>query len=414
MSVVLGSPTPTRFGIPETPAGAFPDTPGTYTSPDGAIVVPGGALDRWFEYRQTLGAVRGDVIAFGDSTTWGSGGGYSWMQRLRDRAVSYGFADGGKGIVAGSESEISYDAPEVNAFVSSTFAGSTDTFDNLTGNYWFDDSHVGAALNGQFRSTALRLWYSARFDAGEFTYSIDGGAPVTVNALGAGTTVKFVYVSGLTANTTHTIQVVNSSGAKLHIAIAPVNETGFATQKHAVSGSTFKNFFYGAITPADPYTQAHVGMRYQTALGLTATSVAGPDYTGAPVDETYDEDERVNPVLAMSHLGFNDLTSGPYEVGAWEEYVKRFAGACYDADCDGIVISGQLPYNDSWVASGEDRFLALKDTALEEELAFVDLFYPVDGPSLDYSDGPTNPHLTKPQYQAQADYLWDNLLGVTS
>lgn len=56
----------------------------------------------------------------------------------------------------------------------------------------------------------------------------------------------------------------------------------------------------------------------------------------------------------------------------------------------------------------------MKAQALSSGLAFVDLFYPIGGPSLSYSGGTTNPHLTKAQYQAQADFLWNNLLGLTS
>lgn len=414
MSVILGSPVPAKFGVAAAPGGAFPDTPGTYTSQGGAVVVPGGALDRWWAWRATGGATRREVVVFGDSTTFGSGGLYSWLQRLRDRAVSYGLPDGGKGIFAGSEDQIVYDSPEVNGFVSLTFSGSPDSFDNLTGNYYYDAGTVGHVLNLQFRGTAARLWYRTGGTFGQFTYSVDGGSVVTVNAVSGTTDDRFVYLSGLTAGVTHTLQIVNTSGAMCRVALAPLNSAGLAIQKHAVSGSTFQNFFYGGITPSAPYTQAHNAFRYQTALGLVGTTVDGAgNYRGAAVDTAYASGERVKPVLAATHLGFNDLTntvSG--DTQSWNEYVKRFAGACYDASCDGIVISGQLPYNANWPTYGAARFQALKDEAAAQGLAFVDIFYPIGGASLAYAGGTSNPHLTRTQYQAQADFLWDSLLGL--
>ena len=415
----FGSTVPSAIAAPspDDPAGSFPRTIPTYTSPDGGIIVPPGALDRWWQWRATGGAERRELIVYGDSTTFGAGGNYSWLQRLRDRAVEFGLPDGGKGIFAGQESELEYDPPEVNGLVGGTFGGGfPDTFDNLSGSYYYDTGvPSGHTLELQFRSTAFRLWYSARGNSGDFTYSVDGGPTVTVHAFDdTQTASRFVYVSGLAPDVTHTIEIVNSGGEDVYVALAPVNETGLAIQKHAVSGNTFNNVFFGALGLTAPYTQAIDGMRYQSALGLNHVAVTSNDrYRGATVDTSYDDEARVRPIVAVTHLGFNDLTNAVEgDTQAWNEYVKRFAGACYDADCDGIVVSGQLPYNDNWETLGPDRFTALRDEALTQGLTFVDLFTPIGGPSLDYAAGPTNPHLTKPQYQDQADYAWYGLLGL--
>jgi hypothetical protein len=442
---------------------------------------------------------------------------------------------------AGAEgfAPIAYDSPEINGFVSTTFAGAGDGFDNTDGQYYFDTgSPANHTLVLQFRQSAFRLWYDVRANAGQFTYSVDGGATVTVNAHKTGVgTCQYVYISGLTPNTTHTLTItnlgglppnppagitasvgapasgtlaantyyyvatyvfgggetvasnvvsavvdsagraasvqvadvgqgagntrfyrstsptgpfgfmsststggggfysftdngsitptgvnppvtgttnLNTSSAGCYTALAPENATGLVWQKYATSGDTINNRFFGQVAAA-PFTQSTNGFRYQTSFGLVATSVASPAYTGAPVDASYVGAAKMNPVLAISNLGFNDLTgAASADLPMWTEYVKKFAGVCADAGCPGIVCSGQMPYNAQWPTYGAARFNALKAQALASGLAFVDLFYPVAGPSLAYSGGTGNPHLTKPQYQAQADFLWNNLLGLTT
>jgi len=417
---VIGSPTPSRLGASAAPP-AFPAARATWTDPTGAIIVPAGALDRYFAWRQTLGAVRGDIVYDGDSTAYGSGGNYSLLQRIRDNAITFGFPDGGKGMFGAGESLIGYDGSEVNGFVSETFAGFGDQFDNLDGQYFYDTgTPANATLVLQFRSTAARLWYANRTAAGDFTYSVDGGGTVTVHAYNATVnTCKFIYLSGLSANTTHTITITNlgssSGGGKgCYIALAPVNDTGFAIQKFATSGDTINKRYFGALGSA-PFTQAWAGSEaVHTSLGLIGTTVNSPTYSGAIADSNYASNAKVNPVLAATQLGFNDLTNAvdSSDLPMWTEYVKRFAGACRDAGVDGMIVSGQLPYNANWPTYGAARFNAVKAQALASGVAFVDLFYPIAGAALSYSGGTQNPHLSKAQYQTQADFLWNNLLGL--
>lgn len=380
---------------------------------DGAIVVPDGSLDRWFAYRDTLGAARREVVVFGDSTTWGSGGLYSWLQRLRDRAVTYGMDDGGKGIFGAAENQITYDSPEVNGYVSSTATGATDNFDNLDGSFFFDDgSPSNAELVLQFRSSAARLWYVRRSSVGEFTYQVNDEDPVVVDAYKTGTgDYTFVYLSGYDPTQTHTLTITGTGVAGFRVALAPVNDTGIAIQKHARSGGTIFGTFFNQ-QGVSPWTGSVHAAKYLSALGLEQDSPSSP-YTGVALDTRYSESARIKPVLAMTMLGFNDLTNAStYEVAMWDEYVKKFAAACSDADCDGIVLSGQLPYNAQWPTYGQERFEALRDGAVEHRLGFVDMFYPVAGHALDYAGGTTNPHLSRSQYEDQADFLWDNVLGA--
>lgn len=532
MTRLLGSPVPGRFGIPASASPNFPQAAGTYTDPTGAITVPGEALDRWFAYRRNPDARRRDVVCIGDSTTYGSGGNYSWVQRFRDRAASFGLPPGGKGIFGGGESFIAYDAPEVNGFVegASWGGGFPDAFDNLAGQYFYDTGTTGGhTLTFQFKGTAMRLWYTRRQNVGEFTYAIDGEAPITVSAykaLGV-TTVLFVYRDGLSdglhtvvitnrggrvalppdgisassssfgapnalpdgtyyyaatytfgggetvksnvatltlaggrtvtvavpevgqdattgvrifraANPAGPFQLVttarvggsatvgfyidsalntpdagqvpptvgttnlNTSAKAAYVAFAALRDDGLAIQKQATSGGTMVGF----VTSE--------GARIWTAFGLAAPTGDSTLAASYAADGEVDADGRPDPVLAILHLGFNDLSNAPGVTAAtFTDGVNRFAAMCDAAGCDGIVMSGQLPYNASWPSYGAARFAALKAAALAHGLAFVDIFYPVAGPSLSYAGGVHDPHLTKPQYVAQADFLWDYLLGAT-
>lgn len=55
------------------------------------------------------------------------------------------------------------------------------------------------------------------------------------------------------------------------------------------------------------------------------------------------------------------------------------------AGCDGIVASGQMPYNSNWNTPGKYFFDVMRHHALRNGLAFVDLFIPIGGPSLSLS-----------------------------
>lgn len=432
--VAFGGTAPARFGngasVP-----TFPQTGNTYTDPTGAIVVPPGALDSWWNYRATKGAARGDVLCIGDSTMYGSGANYSLVQRLRDQATGattggpagFGMIDGGKGLFGNGEGAgITYDAPEINGLQSrSGFNTNPDQFDILDGQFFYEPSTAAATITFQFRTTAARLFYSSRTQAGDFTYSVDGGSATTVQAYTSASTpvIKFIYLSGLTAGVTHTITVTNVGSSSngggggaigCWLALAPLNATGVVFNKAGTSGDTISSRFF-AQAASSPWTQSLNGFRYQASFGLAPTSV-GPPYTGAPVDSSQPAGGEIRPVLAMTNLGFNDLSNAVSgDDVMWTEYVKRFAGACRDAGCGGIVMAGQFPYNANWPTFGAARFNAIKSQAAASGLVFVDLFYPIAGPSLSYSfAGAISPHLTKTQYQAQADFLWNGLLGLTA
>jgi hypothetical protein len=445
---------------------------------------------------------------------------YSWLQRLRDNAVAFGMADGGKGFFAALESEVVYDSPEINGFISQTFTGFPDSYDFNGGGSFYDTGVVANhTLNLQFRGTSARLWYMTRGSAGEFTYTLDGAAPVLVSAYADVAQIpQFVYLSGLTSGT-HTLTVtnrggrtalppsgvvgssatgsvpagtyyyvatyvfgggetlksnevaltfassqnatitvpevgqdsvrvyrgtvsggpydfvtstrtggsssvgfyvddnsgfdntrhppisgttnLNTSAKACWIGLSGMNDVGYTNQKFALTGQTLDTF--------------NVSWRWWAALGLTYTGSAPTNPASYAIDTGPAAAGRVAPTLAMLELGFNDLTSNP--TNAPDEAIaaiEALAAACQVAGCAGLVCSGQLPYNTNWPTHGNDLFTAMRDAAVDNGLAWVDLFSAIGlGRSVDYTGPDANPHLPKSQYVAQADWLWDNLLGAT-
>lgn len=415
-----------RYGDAGDTPGPDPDGP-PYEALDGSIVVPAGWGSTWWNYTAAQSAsTRKAFVVYGDSTSFGSGTGpganRSWTQYFRNRAIGDGYTDGGKGLFAGLEQELTYDPPEINGVPGEVTMGNPgDGFDTLVG-AWFRSITAGQVQVTQFREDNLRLWYTKRYDGGEFTYSIstvaDGVvASGTINTLEPGDAKpRFLWVPELPAGT-KTLTVTNTGGGHLRFAVDGVNDTGLQVQKQAMSGMEFLGMFYGQIMPAAPYTAAHDGFRFQAPLGLVpnVSIQGGNNYAGMSVDTSYPTAARINPCLALTALGFNDLTSHAGQaLTYWTEYVRRFAAACRAAGVAGIVATTQMPYNTNWYTHGPDRFNALKAEALAQGLAFIDMFYAIGGPSLDYAGGENNPHLPPSQYEAQADMLWDEFLSPAS
>lgn len=392
------------------------------------VFAPAGWGADWRAYRDGGAATeRREVPILGDSTTFGAGGNYSYVQRVRDRSIAAGHTDGGKGIFGRDESGITYDAPEVNGFVSSTFTGSPSAHDSLVGQYYYS-SAAGQTLTLRARSAGFRIWYVDRPDAGSFTYAVDGGAPVVVECstrTGGDPLDRFVYVSGLSADTAHTVVITNRGGRgtpvagsypAVYIALAPVNGVGIVYQKQATSGATIQGFFHEP--PDTDYTGNHLATRYQAPLGLAPTSGAGSPTSadgyvaGNAVDTGYPVEARVRPILAMFNLGFNDLsTQASTDYSKFTEGIRKFAAACRTTGCDGIVSTGNMPVNANWPTYGAGVYSAMKNQAATEGLAFVDMWEPFGG-ALAYTGGTADPHLTKAKYVQQGDYLWDGLLSV--
>jgi hypothetical protein len=134
--------------------------------------------------------------------------------------------------------------------------------------------------------------------------------------------------------------------------------------------------------------------------------------TGNTVDTTYATVARVNPILAMVNLGFNDLTNQTdTNYSIYLEGIRKFAAACRAAGIDGIVTAGNMPVNAKWPTYGASIYNAMKAQVATEGLAWVDMWQPFGG-TLAYTGGTANPHVQKSQYIQQGDFLWDNLLGV--
>lgn len=386
--------------------------------------VPTGWGRAWRTFRDYGSTTaRGEVIFYGDSTTYGSEGNYSYVQQVRNRAVAYGCTDGGKGMIGAGEVSMTYDAPEVNGLISTTTNGTPDQYDTLIGQYWIAGA-AGQVVNLRFRSTAARLWYVDRPSDGSFTYSLNGAAAVTVDVTArtsGGPIDKFIYLSGLAPNTTHTLTITNvgsrggdTSKVITRVALAPINNVGVVFHKQATNGGTIVAFFHGGLTD---YTGGSNSSRYQAPLGMVPLPTGGPSAvdgysTGNTVDTSYSTAARVKPILAMMNLAFNDLTNQvDADYSKFTEGIRKFAAVCRAAGIDGIVTAGNSPVNAKWPTYGAAMYNAMKAQAATEGLAWIDMWQPFGG-ALAYAGGTANPHLTKAQYVTQGNYLWDALLGV--
>lgn len=182
--------------------------------------VPAGSLDVWKAARNNANNELVEIVIFGDSTTSGScydppansNSIYSWTQRLRARILAAGFKDGGRGIVATNEIAPGMNPDGITAISAVTgFASSDNNGALLTDSF---KSVAGAdAFTVSGKGTAIRLLITKLAAAGGFTYSIDGGAAVTVESTFNGFTGDAILAaSGLTEGT-HTCRIVNLGGS---------------------------------------------------------------------------------------------------------------------------------------------------------------------------------------------------------
>lgn len=369
------------------------------------VTAPGAVtLDRLLGRLSESTAARVEVPIFGDSTTIAvddyADPEYSWVLGLSALMAADGYPYGGKGIAAGQDQGIGFDAPEVNAFTPATltWGATTDGYD-FQGGAFLNTTTPGLVQPLDFRGTCFRLWTIQRGDAAPVSYQVDGGSWVAMPSptVPGDPVPRFVFVDGLTEGL-HTVAVRHDgTGAqRARVALAGMRDTGVVLHRHAVSGRQMKDAMVTGVSCS------------WGAMGLTYNGGPRTNPSSYAIDTTHPVEERVNPGAAILHLMFNDLTSDPDNAAATATTgVRVFAAMCQAANIDGIVVSGQLPNNENYATHGEAVFNALRDTAAAESLAFVD-FWAFVAPATGY----TSPHLPKFLYQQQAQGLWDYLVAL--
>lgn len=395
------------------------------------ILIPAGWGQKWKPARDASGSALCEVAVFGDSTTFGSSDPltsspyFSWVQELRTQAVSAGFADGGRGIIAGDD-DIATSGngallalPDVGDPVqANTFTASSQFGVRSSGDWQSTTSGAQLVLSG--RCTKIRIDYSVTNNPAPapFTVSVDGGAATTVTpSAPADNSHDYadVYVISGLSDATHTVTITHAgtTGQQVIFSVELLRSTGIVFHKFGTSGASMASYFPITIPTQNNFPAA-------IALGLdpTQSSVNGvgwglPKATGS---------KARNVGAAAVHLGINNvqaaLADGSTVIEpALIEGIGIFARMCLAAAVDPIVI---LPHMES--ATNAHQYAgraraALLSAALGYQCAVVDFGYPL-GPSRDwnalgYGSGAIGgPHLRKLGYQKQAQHLWNNLLNL--
>lgn len=401
-------------------------------------VVPKGALDRWAQAKTVGASSLFEVAIIGDSTTYGAADAttadpfYTWVRHLRTLSVGAGVPDGGYGIYHPADRfNGEFNAAASTYPKTSAITGFGDV--SAAAVWSFKSSVPGDSVTVQGEGTAIRLLtYRSGGVHGSMTYSVDGGAAQSVNLSvttnGVGYVCVPIHVGGLT-NGVHSVTVVNtSSGGKTtaEFNVEFLNTTGVVYHRDALNGSASSS--WGDSVQGDAKslsdTPVRMGLTGVMGTGFTrATDLTANGYAWGAAKGPNPQYRNVR--LSLVQIGTNDVNSASATDSndqMAERYLENVALAVRTAraaDSDVVLISP--PHTASVHPQGQrqhGRFKAvLLDIALSHGCAYVDfqeaLGWDVwNWAARGYGPGTvSNPHLTKTAYQAEATFLWNNVLG---
>jgi hypothetical protein len=394
------------------------------------VYLPQGWNTNWKAARDAAGASMAEVAIFGDSTTYGACTTtspsavpiYSWINKLRSLSVAAGYQDGGPGIVYLDTTDNHNFDGIVYQVAKTGFAGGISFTHNPGAQV---STTIGDTITMQGRGSTVRIWYTKQAAMGSFSYSIDGGTAVNVNANLAGFSADVVTVTGLT-DAVHTVTITNLGGGSSNTAAVNVafqRSTGVVYNKYAVSGNTTSTWF--ALT--NP-TIGQFGT--QLALGLT------PGITGTPPNSQYDWSTQKlgasypHPALAISALGVNDMQglslaaaggassaeqdAANRAIALLENNLMHFVRLCRAADTDPLLVIPHLDIALHGHEFGGQFSRAIWGVGLSTGCAVVDFnqaIRPV-GTMIARGLGAPGVHAEVGTYDAEATFLWQNALAL--
>jgi len=177
--------------------------------------IPLGSIDKWRAARNNAKNQRVELVLFGDSTAFGSSGSpvVPWIYRVRALSAEAGYNDGGRGNVSWADSMLKASPNEPadtakDTIVSKTgFSGSE--INGVASMTYFDSKVLGDTVTLQGYGEQIRLHYQRSWVSGVFTYSVDGGPEIEVNAFySTGVQPDALLITGLTRGR-HTITIKN-------------------------------------------------------------------------------------------------------------------------------------------------------------------------------------------------------------
>ena len=215
-----------------------------------SVFVPEGWGQFWRPKRNASGGVASKVMVVGDSIAEGY---YatdprtdSWVGQMRT-SLQDSYGDGGSGMFSTARTDVISGAPAPTIAVwegNGQYATTTGTW--TAGAQFFGPgisfivSTAAATATFQVRGSTIKLYsIDGAAPRAAYTYSIDGGAPVTVNPIIGATTIRVVPVTGL-SNGNHTV-VISWAGAPTEplnfIGVAGENSTGCIIDNLGKAGS---------------------------------------------------------------------------------------------------------------------------------------------------------------------------------
>lgn len=393
-------------------AGRFPRTSpdrGRYYGLFGSagVNVPAGALDVWRAARASHATQLVEAAYFGDSTGYGSGGDGGPVREIRDQLLAAGFTDGGRGVASKNETASSSGenlAPLVSA--TGAFANTGNAYDFLITDSPGHSTTAGDEITMQGKGTAVRIYYGIwPNNTGSFTYSINGGAAVTVDAStippGGPTfhSTGVVEVTGL-AEGTHTVKATTVDNAR-GIVVEFFRPRGLVFHKQAVSGISMGTFFDATKSQSTSYPNVNA----QRALGLEpGLGSNGYDWGAEPA--TVGRDVKV----AFLALGINDMGAGVGQAQVLYDGAVVFVRMSRAAGADPVVVVPHFKRAANGTTAVVTAFRdALFDAATDEMAAWADLDWALDQGGYPISGGS---HLSQTGYDIEGQFLWDSLLSV--
>ncbi|MFF4791843.1 GDSL-type esterase/lipase family protein [Streptomyces sp. NPDC001276] len=311
------------------------------------VYVPPGWGARWRSARDaaaTGGKAR--MITVGDSITHGFYASNlfttSWVGIVRN-ALQAQFGNGGLGYftsmnsrMAGHNNAISTAWENAGCFVTSTGTWTQDTSSVMgPGIFSVDSTTVGSTVTFPARGSSVKIYtITGTSTRAGYTYSIDGGASVSVADSGGGgaANIQVTTVTGL-STATHTVKITHTgtAGQKLSVCgVGSENNSGIIVDNVARSGSRSAGWAVNTASALNAVWNggsAYPGDLVVYSLGVNDANVnnAGDEwaanvakYLKAVRDAG---DGSTDLLILMHHVGKHEGTNVRYQ-----DYVQRARG----------------------------------------------------------------------------------------
>lgn len=242
-----------------------------------------------------------EAQVLGDSTAVGSGEStqIGWIYKTRQRAVAVGITNGGQGLVQAGADAIGWQGYVENLQpYTQRWAGA--------GTQIFGPAVMGAVSSAvanetcvlKFRGTRARLYYNKYNIMGEFTYKVNDGPVVMVNAWATGEPdTAIIDIAGL-PDAEHTVTLVNAGSRTQPIPIAPTIGGQGAPNTGALPAGTYRY----AVTGVDASGNETLPALTNTVTVDASNRSAGFSISNATIGNT-----------VVGYKIYRSFNSGPYQ-----------------------------------------------------------------------------------------------------